>query len=82
MPLQIASEKLAERLRLQPETAMTCQYVTVRLTNGREFHRVCVVDGVLSDRFGAWDPPFYEADIADIVVTHDQSGPPVEVVPR
>ena len=81
MPLQIVSEKLVERLRSQPETGMTYQYVTVRLTNGREFQRVCVVEGLLSDHSGTWTPPFGEADIADIVVTHDRSGPPMEVGP-
>lgn len=57
---------------------MGYQIVTVALKDGREFRRVYVTAGRLSDKLGSWDPPFSENDIADIIVTHDRSGPPVQ----
>ena len=59
---------------------MDYQIVTVLLKDGREFRRVYVTAGRLSDRGGSWEPPFTETEIADIVVTHDRSGPPVQAV--
>jgi hypothetical protein len=79
MFLEIRSERLVQRLLSQPESGMGYQIVTVVLVDGREFRRVVAVDGRLSDSTGAWAPPFEEGAIADLVVTHDSSGPPFEV---
>jgi hypothetical protein len=57
---------------------MGYQIATVRLKDGREFHRVWVIGGYLTDRAGQWTPPFSEDDIERIDVTHDRTGPPVE----
>ena len=78
MSLEIRSERLVQRLLSQAESGMGYQIVTVVLTDGREFHRVVAVDGRLSDGAGTWAPPFKEDAIADLVVTHDRSGPPFE----
>jgi hypothetical protein len=77
MPLQQKSSELARSLLAQAETGMGYQYLTVNLRNGRSWHRVLCVNGSLtSDR--NWIPPFAEADIAELVVTHDKSGEPYE----
>ena len=54
------------------------QFVTVILVDGRKWHRVAVVDGLLTAASTDWTPPFTEAEIDRLVVTHDRSGPPVE----
>jgi hypothetical protein len=78
MAVVIRSDRLRQRLLAQAETGMGYQVVTVVLVGGREFRRVFAVNGVLTDRAGAWVPPFNEDQILDLVVTHDVSGPPVE----
>lgn len=61
-----------------PESGMTYQIVTITLKDGRRFERVPHVEGRinLSGIQGFWKVPFYGDDIAEIVVTHDRSGPP------
>jgi len=55
--------------------------VTVLLRDGRRFERVMVAECQAIFHFdGSGRLPFDEADIVDLVVTHDQSGPP-EVAP-
>ena len=61
---------------------MDYQIVTVALKDGREFRRVYIAGGRVSDHTGSWEPPFSESDIADILVTHDRSGPPVQALLR
>jgi hypothetical protein len=79
MSIFLASERLLERLRSQPETGMTYQMVTVTLKDGRRFERVMVVERTTVCPFDSSGRlPFDEADIVDLVVTHDRSGPPVE----
>jgi hypothetical protein len=78
MSLLIQNEDLLRRLLAHPESGMGYQVVTVRLRDGREFRRVIVVDGRMSNRAGLWTPPFSEDDIVDVMVTHDRSGPPIE----
>jgi len=62
----------------QPESGMTYQMLTITLKDGRRFERVPHVDGRinLSGIQGFWKVPFEGDDIAEIVVTHDRSGPP------
>jgi hypothetical protein len=79
MGIAIQSERLRQRLLSQAETGMGYQIVTVLLADGRQFRRVAVIDGYLTAKGGDWAPPFSESEIADLVVTHDKSGPPVEV---
>jgi hypothetical protein len=76
--LKLTTGRLIQRILAQPESGMTWQAATVRLKDGRAFHRVIIVDGQLSSRDGRWIPPFTEDDIDDIIVTHDHSGPPFE----
>ena len=65
-------------LRDQPESGMTYQMLTVVLKDGRRFERVPHVAGQidLGGIEGFWMVPFEGDDIAQIVVTHDRSGPP------
>ena len=80
MPLALSDEQLKRRLLAQAESGMDYYIVTVALKDGREFRRVYVTAGRLSDKAGLWEPPFSEYEIADIVVTHDRSGPPVQAI--
>ncbi len=73
----LQDQRWIRRLQAQPETGMGFQSVTVRLRDGRRFHRVIIIGGHLTGEKG-WEPPFAERDIEDLLVTHDRSGPPVE----
>lgn len=79
MSLKLNDDSLIDRLTAQPESGMGYQLVTVVLKDSHRFKRVTAVEGQLTDRAGTWDPPFREIDIEDLAVTHDHSGPPVEV---
>ena len=65
-------------LTAQPETGMSYQIVTLRLSDGRLLDRVVVSGGVIDlssvEAFTA--SPFSASDIISIDVTHDKSGPP------
>jgi hypothetical protein len=78
MPLTVQDPGLLQRIMSLPESGMGYQIVTVRLKDGRNFERVIIVEGRLTDHAGLWTPPFSQEDIADIAVTHDRSGPPME----
>jgi hypothetical protein len=66
------------RLRGAPESGIGFSMVSVVLNDGRQFERVPYMMGLLdlAGLAGFWKPPFVGADISDIIVTHDRSGPP------
>jgi len=70
--------KWVSYLRDQPESGMTYQMLTVSLHDGRSFERVPHVAGRIDLKGieGFWKVPFEANEIANIVVTHDRSGPP------
>jgi hypothetical protein len=57
---------------------MSYQIVTVVLNDGRRFERVpyCAGRVDLNGLSGFWKVPFEPSDIAEVVLTHDRSGPP------
>jgi hypothetical protein len=61
---------------------MSYQMLTISLRDGRRFERVACVGGVID--LGSCEAflahPFEPADIIELVVTHDRSGPPRLVV--
>ena len=65
-------------LTAQPETGMSYQIVTLRLSDGRVLDRVVVVGGFidLSGVEAFTVSPFSVTDIIAIEVTHDKTGPP------
>jgi len=70
------SMKLGMEIHEQPESGMSYHIVSITLKDGRVFERVPFVAGILSFEGLAERPPFAEADIASVQVTHDKSGPP------
>jgi hypothetical protein len=64
------SDKWAPVLRDQPETGMGYQVATVILRDGRQFRRVMIVGGIITEIDGKKDIPFADDQIADIRVTH------------
>ena len=66
------SAKWAPGLLGQPETGMGYQVVSVTLNDGRRFDQVVVVEGRITEIRGRKDIPFTEAEISQIVVTHDK----------
>ena len=65
-------DSLVDELSEQPETGMGYWIVTVRLTDGREFDRVVVNGGFITQIFGMETIPFDSQDIAEFSVTHDK----------
>ena len=65
-------------LRDQPESGMSYHMLTIMLTDGCRFERVPYCAGYidLSGLPGFWKVPFEPCDVAEVVVTHDRSGPP------
>ena len=66
------SKKWMDFLLTQPETGMGYQVVSVLLHDGRRFDRVPIVDSAIRRIKGREDIPFTEADIKEIIVTHDK----------
>jgi len=66
------SDRWGTLLRDQPETGMGYWVVSVVLRDGRRFDRAVIVGGILTQVYGLSDIPFTEADIADLIVTHDK----------
>jgi len=51
---------------------MGYQVVSVTLNDGREFDQVVIVGGRIAEIRGRKDIPFTEAEISQIVLTHDK----------
>ena len=66
------SGKWAPFFNSQPETGMGYVIATVRLRDGREFERVCVVEEFVTSVDGKSEIPFADDDIAEFIVTHDK----------
>ena len=66
------SDRWAARLISQGESGMGYQVATVILRDGQRLDGALIVGGVITRISGRPDIPFGEADIADIVVTHDK----------
>lgn len=66
------SSKWAKVLISQPETGMGYQVVTVFLKDGRQIEKVMIVGGTITSVHGSPTIPSEEADIDEIVVTHDK----------
>lgn len=67
------SQKWAPFFQSHAETGMGYVIVSALLKDGRRFDRVCVVGGYVTTVDGSSSIPFAEADIAELVVTHDHS---------
>jgi hypothetical protein len=68
------SQRWTPRLVSQPETGMGYQIATVSLRDGRHFDQVLIDGNVITKIRGLAQIPFTEAEITDIVVTHDKRG--------
>ena len=69
----VLSDKWALILNSKPETGMGYHVVSVHLLDGRRIDGVVVVQSALMSLGAKSAPvPFVEAEIADIVVTHDK----------
>jgi hypothetical protein len=67
------SDKWASILNNKAETGMGYQIVSVHLLDGRRIDGVVVIQSALMSLGAKSAPvPFAEAEIADIVVTHDK----------
>ena len=66
------SDKWAPILTNQAETGMGYQIVSVHLLDGRRFDGVVIDSGFITRVGRSVAVPFVEADIADIVITHDK----------
>jgi hypothetical protein len=77
MVLQLP-RKWANHIHDQPESGMSYHIITIALRDGRRFERVPYCAGYIDLKGlpGFQRVPFTEEDIAEIVVTHDRSGPP------
>jgi len=65
--------KWKEHARALPESGMGYTVARVRLLGGRVFEQVLIDNGELVSRVrGLADVPFKEADIAEIVATHER----------
>ena len=74
----VLPDKWLAFLRGQPESGMSYHILTIVLRDGRRFERIPFCAGFidLTGLPGFWKVPFAVEDIADIVVSHDRSGPP------
>jgi hypothetical protein len=64
------SDKWAPILVSQPETGMNYQIASVFLQDGRRFDHVFITGGFITRIGESEDIPFFEAEIARIVVNH------------
>ena len=66
------SDRWAKYLVEQPETGMDYQVVTIATKDGRKYPQAVVSGGMITRVRGYEAIPFSEADITDIVVTHEK----------
>jgi len=69
----LLSAKWAPLLTSQPEAGMGWQVATIRLKDGRSFEHVVIQAGTVASIANDPHIPFFEDDIAQIVVTNDIS---------
>jgi len=62
----------AEYLTSQPESGMGYWIVSVRLADGRQFDRVVINGGVVTQVYGHNSVPFDADQITELWVTHDR----------
>jgi hypothetical protein len=65
-------DKWVPVLLSQPETGMGYQIASVFLRDGRQYDRVTITQGAITQIDGKKEIPFKEEDIGDIRVTHER----------
>ena len=66
------STKWASELAAKPETGMGYQIASVVLKDGKRFDQVVIVEGNITQIKGVEGIPFSEAQIEQIILTHDK----------
>ena len=66
------SNKWAPKLINKPETGMGYQIATIILKTGMQYKQAVIEEGFITKIRYFNDIPFEEADIADIIITHDK----------